>query len=79
MVGFCVIVDDAPDGRPAPPHHVRGAPPTTLRAPTLTTSPPRSRDEVGIGCLVADLTYSNVLDAVGGDAGSLAPRSVDAP
>jgi len=25
------------------------------------------------------LTYSIVLDAVGGDAGSLAPRSVDAP
>lgn len=79
MVGFCAIVVRFPRWTPrsssSRPRHTTDH----ASAPTLTISPPRSRDEVEIGCLVSDLTYSIVLDAVGGDAGSLAPRSVDAP
>ena len=77
MLGFCATVVRFP----------RWTPRSSSSRPRRTTDhasgtnpyyqSPRNRDEVESGCLASDLTYSIVLDAVGGDAGSLASRTVD--
>lgn len=53
--------------------------PATACTSRARSSGPRPRLSPSLTCLVSDLTYSIVLDAVGGDAGSLASRTVDTP